>query len=332
MSSGIVVAALLAVVALYGCDPLPRHALAVPVADAKAVAESQVAMAPKPAPLKPVTKRKGNTDGKVLILEYHKLSGKNTLLDRTPAKFKADLEKLYKQGYRPVTATEWLDDKMPLPPGASPVIISFDDAHESQFRLTKAGEVDPNSFVGIWKAFAQKHPDFPVHGTFFILPPYPFGHKAQYHSKVKMLQAMGCEIASHTWGHSNLAKDSEEKVKSEIARSLDWLEKEFGVTNPTLAFPYGNKPKNMDLLKGFDYQGKHYRLRATFLAAGEPADAITSKKFDVYRIPRVVVCEDEGGSTYWLKIMEKSKRYAPYVQPQTKPEPEAAPKKVATRS
>jgi hypothetical protein len=221
---------------------------------------------------------------------------------------------------------------MPLAPGASPVIVTFDDSHESQFKLTKDGSVDPNCFVGIWKAFAEKHPDFPVHGTFFVLPPHPFGHKAQYHAKVKMLQAMGSEIASHTYGHSNLARDPEEKVKSEISRSLDWLEKEFGVKNVTLAFPYGNKPKNMDLLKGFDYGGKHYKLRATFLAAGEPAEPISSKKFDIWRIPRVVVCEDEGGSTYWLKIMEKSKRYAPFVEPQTKGDAGVRPKKIATRS
>lgn len=325
--------ALLAVVAvLCGCDPLPRHALARSADDPKAIADTQVVLKPKPTPPKPVTNRKGNTDGKILILEYHKLSGKNTLLDRTPAKFRADLDKLYKLGYRPVTVSEWLDNKMPLAPGASPVILTFDDAHESQMRLTKQGTVDPNSFVGIWQAFAEKHPDFPVHGTFFILPPYPFGHKAEYKAKVKMLQAMGSEIASHTWGHSNLARDSEDKVKSEIARSLDWLQSEFGVTNVTMAFPYGNKPHNMGMLKGFDYKGKHYALRSTFLAAGEPAPALTSKKFDNWRIPRVVVCEDEGGSTYWLKVMEKSKRWAPYVEPQIEPDKEDPPKKVATRS
>lgn len=313
--SVLVLAATGAACLLSGCDPLPRHALARATMDPKAVGAPQVALLPKPAPLKPVTKRKANLDGKILILEYHKLSGKNTLLDRTPAKFKADLEKVYKLGYRPVTVSEWLDDKMPLAPGASPVIITFDDSHDSQFKLLKNGKVDPNSFVGIWQEFAAKHPDFPVHATFFVLPPYPFGHKGEYKTKVKMLQEMGSEIASHTYGHSNLAKDSDEKVKTEIAKSLDWLEKEFGVKNTTMAFPYGNKPKNMDLVKGFELNGKRYSLRATFLAAGEPADSMTSKKFDIWRIPRVVVCEDEGGSTYWLKLMEKSKHYAPYVAP-----------------
>jgi peptidoglycan/xylan/chitin deacetylase (PgdA/CDA1 family) len=132
--------------------------------------------------------------------------------------------------------------------------------------------------------------------------------------KIKMLQAMGSEVASHTWHHKNLSVQTDETVKKEIATSLDWLEK-FGVTNPTLAFPYGNRPRNMKLMEGFTYNGKQYHVKGSFLAAGEPSDPINGKKFNRYQIRRVVACENEGGSTYWLNVMSKGKKFAPYVAP-----------------
>lgn len=299
-----------------GCYPLPRHALVRAMMDPQGTIERHLNPVPqKQEPPKRVSNRKPNPDGKILILEYHKLSKKNGELDRTPAKFRSDLETLYKLGYRPVTVSEWLDDKMPLPPGASPVIMTFDDAHPSQFKMKKDGTVDPNCFVGIWQQFAAKHPDFPLHATFFILPPWPFGQAAHTKDKVKMLQDWGSEIACHTYHHLNLTKCDDDTVKKEIATALDWMETEFGVTNTTLAFPYGNKPKNMDIVKGFELNGKEYHVRCSFLAAGNPAEPLTSKKFNPWVIPRVVVCEEEGGSTSWIKIMQTSKKFPPYVAP-----------------
>jgi peptidoglycan/xylan/chitin deacetylase (PgdA/CDA1 family) len=299
--------------AATGCDPLPRHGLAL-LAPQSSV-DRHMGLVANPIPLKRVSTRKANPTGRTLILEYHKLSRRNTELDRTPAKFKKDLETLYKEGYRPVTVSEWLDGKMHLAPGASPVILTFDDAHPSQLRFKKDGTIDPNCFVAIWQQFAVTHPDFPVHGTFFVLPPWPFGQAKYIQEKVKMLRESGSEIACHTYHHYDMAKLSDDKVMEEIATSLDWLEKDFGVTNVPLAFPYGNKPKNMELLKGFTWNGKEYHVRCSMVAAGNPAEQPTAKSFDNWKIPRVVVCEESGGSTQWLKVMLKSTKFAPYVAP-----------------
>jgi len=308
--------ALVAVAIASGCGATPKHdllnAMMNPPASAAGFLSQQAMLA---SAAKRVTDRKPNTDGKILILEYHKLSHKSTELDRTPAKFRADLAKLYKLGFRPVTVTEWLDGKMPLPPGASPVIMTFDDAHPSQIKFKKDGTLDPNCFVGIWKEFAESHPDFPVHATFFILPPYPFGQVKFIKEKVKMLQDLGSEVDCHTYHHYNLARCSDETVKKEIATSLDWLQDEFGVTDVSMAYPYGNKPRNMSIVKGFEYDGKEYHVRCAFLAAGNPADPMTSKKFNLWTIPRVVACDEEGGISTWLKVMPKSKRFPPYVAP-----------------
>ncbi len=305
------------VLTISGCDPLPRRSLVNAVLNPSqpvARVADYKPPTPKQAPAR-ATNRRANLSGKTLIIEYHKLSARNTLLDRTPAKFRQDLEKLYKDGFRPVTVSEWLDGQMPLPPGASPVILTFDDAHPSQLQLTKQGALAPNCFVGIWTEFAAKHPDFPVHGTFFILPNRTFGSTRETKQKVAMLQQMGSEVACHTWNHPDLSKLSDEQVMREIAMSLDWLEREFGVTNTTLAFPYGNQPRNRELVKGFTWNGKQYHLRAAFVAAGNPADQPDSPKFDPWRIPRSVACENMGGSSTWIRVMKTSKKYPPYVAP-----------------
>jgi peptidoglycan/xylan/chitin deacetylase (PgdA/CDA1 family) len=304
-------------IGVLGCEPLPRKSLVNAMLDPGATMQRHLAAIsqPTPTPPKRVTDRKPNLTGRTLILEYHKLSRKNTDLDRTPAKFRQDLQTLYDLGYRPVTVTEWLDGNMHLPPGASPVILTFDDAHPSQFKFKKDGSIDPNCFVAIWQQFAAKHPDFPVHGTFFILPPWPFGQAKHLKDKVAMLREMGSEVACHTWHHFNLTSLSDEQVKEEIGSALEWLEKDFGVTNTTLAYPYGNKPKNMDLVRGFVWNGKPYKVRCAFVAAGNPSEQPNAKDFDPWSIPRVLAGDRANESTSWLKVMKTSKRFPPYVAP-----------------
>ena len=64
------------------CGPLPRHGLVSAMVTPPSAMAKQAGLVAK-APEKParVTDRKANTEGKILILEYHKLSGHNSLLD-----------------------------------------------------------------------------------------------------------------------------------------------------------------------------------------------------------------------------------------------------------
>ena len=66
-----------------------------------------------------------------------------------------------------------------LPAGLSPVVITFDDASPGQFRyIEDKGQlkVDPRSAVGIWDAFAAKHPEWKGRGTFCVLTAANEGH------------------------------------------------------------------------------------------------------------------------------------------------------------
>lgn len=266
-----------------------------------------------PGVRKRVTKRKGNTKGKILILEYHRIVPKDTRYDRSIKKFKADLERLHKWGFRPVTLSEYLDNKIDIDPGATPVVFTFDDSDPSQFTLRSDGSLDPNCAVGIWDTFAKKHPDFPVRATFYVLPNGPFGQKKFQAKKVEMLRAWGSEIACHTWSHKDLGKLTDEQVKFQLAMSIDYVRK-LGVEPRHLALPYGVMPKNQSLVRRFDWNGKTYRFDSCALAGSAPARPPGDPKLNPYRLPRVQAVDIDYGMNFWL-AKERKGKVAFYVKP-----------------
>jgi hypothetical protein len=250
----------------------------------------------------------------VFIVEYHKISKEEARWDRSIERFRQDLERLYRMGFRPVTLTEYLDDRMHLPPGASPVVFTFDDAHISQFRLLDDGSIDPDSAVGIWRAFAQQHPDFPVKGSFYVLPQVMWSQSAHLDRKLEMLKEWGSELGSHTVSHTSLAKLSDEGVKKELAEAIDYLESKGFGENVSIALPYGISPKNPSLLQSFEYGGKRYSMRGALLVGAHPAPAPGSPDFNPFRLPRIQGIEGDFGITFWLDKVE-SGAVEVYVQP-----------------
>ena len=102
-----------------GCSRLasPNH----PVKDsaAGAVAATSDTLGPK---------LPTNHTGRIPVLEYHVIGGdKNALYTRTAASFKADLEDVYKRGYRPITIAQMLDkDWSDAQPDFRAAATSFD--------------------------------------------------------------------------------------------------------------------------------------------------------------------------------------------------------------
>lgn len=262
---------------------------------------------------KRVTNRPANVKGGVLVLMYHKVGDKEVSMTRTRQNFRNDLARLHKMGYRPVTLHEYATDNMRLPPGASPVVITFDDSHGSQFRYLPDGRIDPSTAIGIWHSFAQKHPDFPVKGTFFILPNGPFGQKGLGTKKIAWLRSQGSEIASHTMTHRPLGRLSDEQVKNELAGSYKYL-KGLGITSHSFAPPYGNLPKNGALLTGFKIAGKPVGYRNIVLVGSQPSPSPKSTRFLRHRIPRVQAYNGPLGIVYWLNRVSNGTSQ-PYVQP-----------------
>jgi hypothetical protein len=268
---------------------------------------------PKPPPAARVTNRVTNEKGQVLVVEYHHIAKGKGDMFRTPEEFRGDLERLYKMGFRPCTVTDYLDGKFPIPPGASPAVFTFDDSNPSQFQMKDDGTVDPNCAIGIWMDFAKTHPDFPVRGTFYVLPDVMWAQPKMRERKVAMLKELGCEMGSHTVTHPILKRLSDEKVKEELAGAIDHLEK-MGTPSPvSIALPFGVSPKNTALLREFEHGGKTYRMKAAFLVGANPAPAPTNPKLNRYRIPRIQAYNGPYGLGYWLDRVEKGE-VKPFVQ------------------
>ena len=267
-----------------------------------------------PEQLKFLKEVKPNEMGVVPIVEYHdiwKAENKKSLA-RSIDHFKHDLERLYKEDYRPISLSDYLDNKIDLPAGKSPVVLTFDDARRSQFSYLEDGTLDPNCAIAILKAFHEKHPDFALKGMFFILPRRSFDQKETAEKKLKDLVQMGFELGNHTVTHPHLNRLSDAKVQWEIATCSAMLKKLCPEAKvDTLAFPGGNVPKNKKLILQGESKGETYTLRAAFLAAGAPAPPPLSKKLDMQRIVRIVAVEGDGGITDWLDEIQQGlvKRY-----------------------
>lgn len=261
-----------------------------------------------------VTERPGNRAGRVLVLMYHHLGPEEKPMIRSYENFKKDLNRLYKMGFRPVTLNEYVTNTMDLPRGASPVVLTFDDSHLSQYKILPDGTTDPLSFVGMWQEFAKDKPDFPVKGTFFILPNGPFVQGKFRDQKLAFLRESGSEIGSHSMTHSALNKLTDDQVKAELAESYEYI-KRLGFTARSFATPYGIAPKDRALLeKPFEWNGKTYGYDTICLAGASPGPSPLSKDLDRRRIPRIKAYEGEFGVTYWLNRVSNAK-LDPYVQP-----------------
>lgn len=267
------------------------------------VNEAQKGRSSAPPP-KRVTDRPANEQGVIFIVEYHKIAEQEARWDRSTKRFREDLERFYKMGFRPVTLRDAMQPEIALPPGASPIVFTFDDSHVTQFRYLPDGSIDPNCAVGIWQAFAEKHPDFPVVATFLILPPVPFGQKDYVADKLAELKKWGCEIGSHTLTHRNLSKLSATEAKKELSGSKEWL-RGLDVPATSLALPYGINPKDKSLLDVYDN---------VLLVGANPAPSAKSGKLNRKAIPRIQGIEGEMGITYWLDQVEKG-AVKPYVAP-----------------
>lgn len=294
---------------LAGCNAPPAPSVA-PAASPAPVAAPAVA-APSPAPkVAPVSARPANEAGLVPILEYHRITKKPTRYDRTAADFRNDLERLRREHYRPVALQDLLAGNIRLPPGASPVVLTFDDADASQFRYRPGGGVDPDCAVGILKTFAEKHPDFPPVATFYVLPDSAFGAARERAAKFQALRDMGCEIGNHTVTHRSLKPLSDAQVQQEIGGAVAKINAIApGMNVKSIALPMGISPRNTALLKHGTFAGKPYTNASVLLVGANPAPSPHTKAFDPLRLPRIQAVEGDSGITDWLNKLRKNGVY-----------------------
>jgi hypothetical protein len=252
-----------------------------------------------------------NELGRIPILEYHIIGAKEGRWARERERFRADLELLYERGYRPVSVSELVDRTIPLAAGLSPVVFTFDDASPGQFRYVERGgklEIDPTSMVGIWLAFAKKHPDWRNKAVFCLLPAATAGHaffgdrgidgqKTEWrYRKLQFLAEQGFELCNHTLWHANLGKYSDVIVQEQIARGVMAIDSAVpGYRVRTFALPLGVWPKNRGLATAGSWRDPRtgrvivYKFDAVLEVSGVSVPSPHDPAFDPLSLDRIQV-------------------------------------------
>ena len=259
-----------------------------------------------------------NELGLIPILMYHSVGGEREfgggpLYDRhglniAPVTLRRQLQRMYDAGWYPINMRDALSARLDVPRGKTPVVLTFDDARPSQFRLLPGGGTNPDCAVGILEAFHASHPGWPRRATFYVLPEsryngVPFDQDGLETRKLRFLARRGYELGNHTTSHRSLAGMSTATLRWEMAACARYFRRQVpGLTMDTMALPYGIAPRDrarwQDLLTGAQ-GGTRYHNRCILLARGGLAFAPADRRFDRTRIPRVEAAP--GQIERWLQ-------------------------------
>lgn len=246
-----------------------------------------------------------NEAGQVLVLMYHLITKPEdpTALEpdysRSALHFQEDIALLKAEGYYPITVKDLVTGSIDIPAGKSPVILTFDDSSQGQYRILDDGTVDPQSAVGILLA-AGEDGNWPMRASFFPLLDVDladrvlFGQPEKQKEKLQQLVEWGCEVGSHSYTHLNLKTSSREVIIKELALSMKKIQEMAGNGYEvfTLAVPFGEYPEDESLLAAGEYEGFTYAYHAALAVTGGPSDSPFSTKFDPMHVKRMEVHGD----------------------------------------
>ncbi|GAC1553750.1 MAG: hypothetical protein NVS2B7_29740 [Herpetosiphon sp.] len=208
---------------------------------------------------------------------------------------------MYKLNFYPITLRDLASGYFAVPAGKSPVVLTFDDSSDKQFRYLPDGQVDPNSAWGIMQTFHAEHPDWPVVTTFFPLIEVDvpsrilWGQPEFVEKKLKAIIAAGGEIGSHTITHRRLDRSTNAQNQWEFAHSSDILSRYIGnnYSITSMAVPLGQYPKDERFIQTGTADGIAYHFNAVVEVAGGPSLSPFDRRFNTYHIRRVEAMEHE---------------------------------------
>ncbi len=242
-----------------------------------------------------------NELGKVFVVEYHRISTYEGDWVRSPKAFRADLERFYDLGFRLVSVDDFFNkNRVAIPKGKKPMIITFDDGHISQFRYLFKGKekvIDPDCAVGILDEFSKKHGDFGKSATFFVNsnPFYQSDAKDLWKEKLQYLVKTGREIGNHTYEHEKLSDLSFIEIKKTLALEQAKIEEALpSYEASSVALPFGILPKRGRwLLQDGEYNGIPYHYKVAFLVGAGPAMPSYHKDFNPSMVERIQASDEE---------------------------------------
>ncbi len=103
-----------------------------------------------------------NELGSVPVMMYHvvKPDAKGEY-DQTGPEFKAELERMHKAGFVPITTRDLVTGNIDIPAGKHPVVLTFDDSSPGQIQIGADGKPTPDSAVGILRGLFRGEPRLP---------------------------------------------------------------------------------------------------------------------------------------------------------------------------
>lgn len=315
MRRRVVAAAAAAGLLLTGCAESSDNTDQPPVANGESTPSPSASATDASGPAADPAAVGANELGLVPVMMYHVVKPNPAGdYDQSPEEFRAELERLYKENYRPVTAVDFVEGKIDIPAGTHPVVLTFDDSTTSQAQIGPDGQPTPDSALGIMEAFEKQYPEWKSTATFYVNN-YSFGNDEKV---IPWLVQNGYEVGSHTASHANLKQSSDAKVQEEIATNVAYIESLApGYTVKTMARPFGIAPLNKKLAWEGSHEGKSYSFIGVMLVGSNPSKSVFATGFDplgetnlggIARI-RSGRGDQQLDSGYWLTQLAKGSVY-----------------------
>jgi peptidoglycan/xylan/chitin deacetylase (PgdA/CDA1 family) len=292
------------------------------------VAPTEAKTTPKHPQPQRVAARPPNELGDVPVIMHHEIRDDRVgEYDQTPAEFRAELERLWRQGYWPVRAADLAAGRLgSVPAGKTPVVLTFDDSTQFQFSYDARGRIKPDTAIGILLAFRREHPAFPLAGTFYVNRE-PFAGVARGKRMLRWLVAHGFELGNHTKDHVPFSQLSGPiEVQRQLVLGNEVIEQAVpGYRVKTMSLPLGVLPKPAGLAVHGQWNGRSYSFRGAMLVGAGPAPSPFSKSFDRAGIPRIRSGhlpwhgDPDLGAWYWLRQLQQhpQRRYVSDGDPAT---------------
>lgn len=257
-----------------------------------------------------------NELGTVPIMMYHGIvdmkssetdyTGGNVDKDgynRTTEAFREDLEFYYKNGYRMIRLTDYIDGNIDVEYGKSPIILTFDDGNENNLKVKGLDEdgniiIDENCAVGILESFKEKYPDYNITATFFVNG--GLFNQPEYNEKIlKWLVENGYDVGNHTENHLDIKKSTSEQVNKEIVSVYEQLdeiipEKYVNIIALPFGSPYNKEHENFQYVLKSTYNDVTYETKAALRVGWDAEYSPFDKDFDSTFLKRCRAYDNNG--------------------------------------
>ena len=281
-------------------------------------------------PLDEFKEKKVNELGSIPIMMYHgivnttenKYTGGNVDKDgynRTSSAFYKDLEMYYEKGYRLIRLKDYIDGNINVELGYSPIILTFDDGNENNFKVIKKDDkgnlvFDENSAIGVLERIKKKYPDMNVTATFFLNG--GLCNQKEYNEDImKWLVENGYDVGNHTISHVDFTKIGVEKTKYEVGALYQKLEaiipgKYVNIVALPFGSPYKKSHATYEAILSGEYDGHEYHTEAALRVGWEAEVSPFNKNFDKTFLKRIRAYDNNGKEfdiEMNFKLLEKNR-------------------------